>query len=139
MRAYKEACAKFGTKPGRLMCSYFTHFADDAAAERAARERQVRYYRECVIPSFPSDPATAPPSYRYFIGMVERLRQVKPEDLTENSVLIGAPRHMIDVLKKVEAAGFDEVILYFNVGLKPHRQVLDEMARFAEEVRPAFR
>ena len=40
----------------------------------AARERQIRYYRECVIPSFPSDPATAPPSYRYFIGMVERLQ-----------------------------------------------------------------
>jgi hypothetical protein len=27
-----------------------------------------------------------------------------------------------DTLKKVEAAGFDEVILYFNVLLKPHPQ-----------------
>ncbi len=88
--AVPRTCAKAGTKPGRLMCSYFTHFADDPAQELAARERQVRYYRECVIPSFPSDPATAPPSYRYFIDMVERLRKVKPEDLTENSVLIGA-------------------------------------------------
>jgi len=41
-------------------------------------------------------------------------------------------------LKKVEAAGFDEVILYFNVGLKPHPQVKDEMARFMAEVAPAF-
>ncbi len=135
---YHETCAKSGTKPGRLMCSYFTHFADNPAQETEARERQVRYYRECVIPSFPSDPATAPPSYRYFIGMVDRLRQVKPEDLTENSVLIGPPARIVEILKKVEAAGFDEVILYFNVGLKPHRQVLDEMSRFAEEVRPAF-
>jgi len=135
---YREACVKAGTKPGRLMCSYFTHFADDPAQELAARERQVRYYRECVIPSFPSDPATAPPSYRYFIGMVERLRQVRPEDLTENSVLIGRPARITEILKKVEAAGFDEVILYLNVGLKPHRQVLDEMSRFEEEVRPAF-
>jgi hypothetical protein len=38
----------------------------------------------------------------------------------------------------VEAAGFDEVILYFNVGLKPHLQVKDEMARFMVEVAPAF-
>jgi len=136
---YHEACAKAGTRPGRLMCSYFTHFADDRAQELAARERQVRYYRECVIPSFPSDPATAPPSYRYFIGMVERLRQVRPEDLTENSVLIGRPAQITEILKKVEAAGFDEVILYINVGLKPHRQVLDEMSRFDEEVRPAFK
>jgi hypothetical protein len=41
-------------------------------------------------------------------------------------------------LKKVEAAGFSEVILYFNVGLKPHNQVKDEMARFMAEVAPAF-
>jgi hypothetical protein len=46
---------------------------------------------------------------------------------------------IIHVLKKVEAAGFDEVILYFNVGLKPHGQVKDEMARFMEEVAPFFR
>jgi len=135
---YRETCAAVGTKPGRLMCSYFTHFADDERQEAAARARQIRYYRECVIPSFPRDPATAPPSYRYFIGMVERLQKVRPEDLTENSVLLGSASRIADTLKKVEAAGFDEVILYFNVGLKPHAQVRDEMSRFAEEVRPAF-
>ena len=127
---YHESCAKFGTKPGRLMCSYFTHFADDKAQEDAQRARQIRYYKECVIPAFPGDPKTAPPSYRYFIDMVERLHKVKPEDLTENSVLIGSPARITETLKKVEAAGFSEVILYFNVGLKPHPQVKDEMARF---------
>ena len=87
---------------------------------------------------FPGDPTTAPPSYRYFIAMVERLHNVRPEDLTENSVLIGTPTHIADVLHKVEAAGFDEVILYFNVGLKPHPQVKDEMARFMQQVAPHF-
>ena len=81
-------------------------------------------------PAFPGDPKTAPPSYRYFIEIVERLQKVRPEDLTENSVLLGTPAHITDTLKKVEAAGFDEVILYVNVGLKPHPQVKDEMARF---------
>ena len=136
---YQQTCARHGTTPGRLMCSYFTHFADDDVQEQAARARQIRYYKECVIPAFPGDPATAPPSYRYFIAMVERLHNVRPEDLTENSVLLGSPAHIIDVLKQVEAAGFDEVILYFNVGLKPHSQVKDEMARFMEQVAPAFR
>jgi alkanesulfonate monooxygenase SsuD/methylene tetrahydromethanopterin reductase-like flavin-dependent oxidoreductase (luciferase family) len=135
---YHESCARFGTKPGRLMCSYFIHFADNKAQEDVQRARQIRYYKECVIPAFPSDPKTAPPSYRYFIGMVERLQKVKPEDLTENSVLIGSPAGITDTLKKVEAAGFEEVILYFNVGLKPHGQVKDEMARFMAEVAPAF-
>jgi len=135
---YHESCGKFGKAPGRLMCSYFAHFADGKAQEDAARARQIRYYRECVIPSFPGDPKTAPPSYRYFIGMVERLQQVKPEDLTENSVLLGSSAQITDVLKKVEAAGYAEVILYFNVGMKPHAQVKEEMDRFMREVAPAF-
>ena len=135
---YHESCAKYGTKPQRLMCSYFTHFADDAASEQAQRARQIRYYKECVIPSFPGDPRTAPPSYRYFIDMVERLHKVKPEDLTENSVLIGNSARITEILKKVEAAGFDEVILYFNVGMKPHKMVKEEMDRFMSEVAPHF-
>jgi alkanesulfonate monooxygenase SsuD/methylene tetrahydromethanopterin reductase-like flavin-dependent oxidoreductase (luciferase family) len=135
---YHETCARHGTSPRPLMCSYFTHFADNKAEEDAQRARQVRYYKECVIPSFPGDPKTAPPSYRYFIDMVDRLKKVRPEDLTENSVLLGSPARIIETLKKVEAAGIREVILYFNVGLKPHSQVKDEMARFMEEVAPAF-
>ena len=70
--------------------------------------------------------------------MVNKLSKVRPEDLTENSVLIGSPQSIIDTLKKVEDAGIEEVILYFNVGQKPHQQVKDEMARFMEEVAPAF-
>ena len=137
-RMYSEACADHGHPRGRLMCSYFLHFADNAAEEAAARERQIRYYKECVIAAFPGDPKDAPPSYRYFIEMVERLKKVRGEDLTENSVLIGSPARITEILKKVEAIGFDEVILYFNVGLKPHQQVKDEMARFMSEVAPAF-
>lgn len=135
---YKESCAKFGTKPQRLMCSYFTHFADNKEQEAAQRARQIRYYKECVIPALPGDPKTAPPTYRYFVDMVARLEKVRPEDLTENSVLIGSAQQITDTLKKVQAAGFDEVILYFNVGLKPHQQVKEEMARFKEQVKPAF-
>jgi alkanesulfonate monooxygenase SsuD/methylene tetrahydromethanopterin reductase-like flavin-dependent oxidoreductase (luciferase family) len=135
---YKETCAKHGTKPGRLMCSYFTHFADTPQQEAEQRARQIRYYKECVIAALPGDPKTAPPSYRYFIDMVAKLQQARPEDLTENAVLIGSPSSITSTLKKAEAAGFDEVILYFNVGIKPHAQVKDEMARFMAEVAPNF-
>jgi alkanesulfonate monooxygenase SsuD/methylene tetrahydromethanopterin reductase-like flavin-dependent oxidoreductase (luciferase family) len=135
---YHETCTRHDRAPGRLMCSYFIHFADTKAEEEAARARQIRYYQECVIAAFPGDPRTAPPSYRYFVGMVERLRNVGPADLTENSVLLGSPAEITETLKKVEAADFDEVILYFNVGLKPHPQVKDEMARFMAQIAPAF-
>ena len=135
---YHQTCVKHGQSPGRLMCSYFIHLADTIEEEEAARARQIRYYKECVIAAFPGDPKTAPPSYRYFVGMVEKLGNVRPADLTENSVLLGSPAQIVDTLKRVEATGFDEVILYFNVGLKPHAQVKDEMARFMAEVAPAF-
>jgi alkanesulfonate monooxygenase SsuD/methylene tetrahydromethanopterin reductase-like flavin-dependent oxidoreductase (luciferase family) len=135
---YRETCARHGKPAGRLMCSYFLHFADTPEAEAAARARQIRYYKECATAAFPGDPATAPPSYRYFIEIVDRLTKVRPQDLGENSVLIGSPAQITDILKKVEAAGIDEVILYVNVGLKPHPQVRDEMARFMAEVAPAF-
>ena len=135
---YHESCARYGQEPRRLMCSYFIHFADNKAQEDAQRARQIRYYRECVIPALPGDPKSAPPSYRYFVDMVARLQQLRSEDLTENSVLLGTPEGIAATLKKVEAAGFSEVILYFNVGLKPHHQVKDEMARFMAEVAPAF-
>jgi alkanesulfonate monooxygenase SsuD/methylene tetrahydromethanopterin reductase-like flavin-dependent oxidoreductase (luciferase family) len=127
-----------GKPAGRMICSYFVHFADDMAQEMEARRRQLRYFQECVVPALPGDPKTAPPTYRYFVGMVANLNSMKPEDLTENSVLLGKPEHMIETLKKAEAAGFEEVICYFNVGLKPHAQVKDEMQRFMEEVAPAF-
>jgi alkanesulfonate monooxygenase SsuD/methylene tetrahydromethanopterin reductase-like flavin-dependent oxidoreductase (luciferase family) len=135
---YDEAWHRAGNPPGRLMCSYFLHFADTPAEEAAARARQVRYYKECAIAAFPGDLASAPPSYRYFVEIVERLHKVEPADLSENSVLLGTPAQIIDTLKNVEAAGVAEVILYVTVGLKPHAQVKHEMARFAAEVAPHF-
>ena len=104
----------------------------------AARVHQIRYFQECALTALPGDARTAPPSYRYFIDMVERLRRLQPQDLTENSVLFGVAAQIAEVLKKVEDVGFDEAILYFNVGLKPHSQIKDEMARFMAEMAPAF-
>jgi hypothetical protein len=59
--------------------------------------------------------------YRYFIDIAERLQKVHAEQLRENSVC-SATQGITDTLKEVEAAGFGEVILYFNVGMKPHQQ-----------------
>jgi hypothetical protein len=52
--------------------------------------------------------------------------------------LLGRPVQFIEALKKVEVARLSEVILYFNIGLKPHSQVKNEMARFMAVVAPAF-
>jgi hypothetical protein len=138
-QVYRDACAAVGGKLGRLITSYFIHFADTPGEERAARERQLRYHQECTSPAFPGDPKTAPENYRYFQTIVNRYQTMKPEDFTDSAVLIGSSAQIADTLKaKVEQAGFDEVILYFNLGLKPHARVKDEMARFMAEVAPKF-
>jgi alkanesulfonate monooxygenase SsuD/methylene tetrahydromethanopterin reductase-like flavin-dependent oxidoreductase (luciferase family) len=136
---YREACAKAGKKPGKMTSSYFIHFADTPEEERAARERQMRYARECGGAVSPGDRDTAPKTYDYYHGFKERMKATRPEDLDDRAILLGKAPRIIETLKKMEAIGFDEVILYFNVGLKPHAQVKEEMARFMEEVAPAFK
>ncbi len=138
VRFYKEACARHGTRPGRITSSYFIHFADTPEEERAARARQLRYARECGGAVSPGDRKTAPASYSYFLDFKEKMQAAGPEALDDRWILLGRPQRIIETLKRMEALGFDEVILYFNVGLKPHAQVKDEMARFMEEVAPAF-
>ena len=135
---YKDACAKNGKKPGRLVSSYFIHFADTPEEERAARERQMRYARECGGAVSPGTRETAPATYAYYHDFKDRMRNTRAEDLVHRSVLLGKAPRIIETLKGMEALGFDEIILYFNVGLKPHAQVKDEMTRFMEEVAPAF-
>jgi alkanesulfonate monooxygenase SsuD/methylene tetrahydromethanopterin reductase-like flavin-dependent oxidoreductase (luciferase family) len=120
------------------MCSYFIHIADTPAEEQYGRERLIAYFKDALIAAFPGDPRTAPPTLQYFVKIVEVLRNMQPGDLTSNSMLVGSPQQIIDTLKTVEAAGISEVILYFNYGLKPHAQVKEQMARFAEEIQPAF-
>ena len=135
---YREACARYGTKPGRMVSSYFLHFADTPAERQAAMARQIRYWRECGGAVSVGTRATAPKSYDYYFDFKEKMLQTAPEEITDKAVLLGSAAQIIETLKSLEAIGFSEVILYFGVGLKPHQQVKDEMARFMAEVAPAF-
>lgn len=136
--AYRDACLRAGNAPRKAMCSYFIHIAESDAEEDYGRETLMNYFRHCVLPAFPKDPAKAPPTMQYFMKIVEILRGMRKETLSDKSILLGPPAKIVQTLKRVEAAGIEEVILYFNVGLKPHTQVKDEMARFMSEVAPAF-
>jgi hypothetical protein len=63
---------------------------------------------------------------------------MKKEDLSDKSILLGSPQKIVETLKRVEASGIDEVILYFNVGRKPHALVKEQMHRFMREIAPHF-
>ena len=137
--SYREACAKAGNKPGRAMCSYFIYIADDAKGEDYGRQTQMDYFNHCVLQAFPQKPEDAPPTMQYFMKIVEILKNMKKEDLSERSILLGSPAKIVETLKKVEKSGVEEVILYFNVGNKPHALVKEQMHRFMEEIAPQFK
>ena len=71
VEAYKEACEKYGTKPGRMMCSYFIYIGDKPEEEEYGRARQIAYFNECCLPAFIKKPEEAPPTMQYFLKIVE--------------------------------------------------------------------
>ena len=136
--SFHELGAKHGGAQRRAMCSYFIHIADTPAEEAYGREALIRYFHDALISAFPADPAKVPPTYRYFLEIVDILKNMRAESLTSKSILTGSPQKIIDDLKAVEAAGVSEVILYFNYGLKPYAMVTEQMDRFARDIMPAF-
>jgi len=136
--AYREGCIAEGHKPGRAMCSYFVYIADNPKEEDYGRESQLRYFKECALPAFNFKAGEAPPTMHYFLKLTDILTNMKKEDLSDKSILLGSPQQIIDSLKKVEATGIEEVILYFNVGCKPHNMVKEQMHRFMEQIAPHF-
>jgi alkanesulfonate monooxygenase SsuD/methylene tetrahydromethanopterin reductase-like flavin-dependent oxidoreductase (luciferase family) len=138
VETYREACVKAGKKPGRAMCSYFIYIADDDQQEDYGRRTQMDYFNHCVIQAFPQKKEDAPPTMQYFMKIVDILKNLKKEDLSDKSILLGSPQKIVDTLKRVEKAGIDEVILYFNVGNKPHQLVKEQMQRFMQDIAPHF-
>ena len=136
--AYRATCAKAGVKPGRAMCSYFIHIADTPAEDDYGREGLMRYFEHAVKPAFVQAPGKTPPTMLYFQKINEILAGMRKENLSDKSILLGPPATIIETLKRVEAAGIEEVILYFNVGAKPHAMVIAQMEKFMATVAPAF-
>src|SRR5712671_579455 len=140
VRVYRDTCETAFKRPmRRAMCSYFVHIALTPAEEQYGKEALVRYFQDALIAAFPSASGEkVPPTYKYFVDIVNILRDMRPEKLTDKSILCGSPQHIVDTLKKVEAAGIAEVILYFNYGQKPHAEVKEQMDRFMRDVAPHF-
>jgi alkanesulfonate monooxygenase SsuD/methylene tetrahydromethanopterin reductase-like flavin-dependent oxidoreductase (luciferase family) len=136
--AYRAECARYGRAPRRTSCSYFIHIADTPREERYGRERLISYFKDALISAFPSNPQTVPPTLRYFLDIVRIMENMKAEDLTSKSILLGTPERIIADLRTIEASGIGEVILYFNYGLKPPELVKEQMRRFMTEIAPAF-
>src|SRR5690606_15284325 len=112
--------------------------ADTPQEEAYGREALIRYFHDALIAAFPSDAKTVPPTYKYFVGIVETLRNMRPESLTSKSVLVGPTQKSIDELKQIEASGISEVLVYFNYGQKPDAMVREQMPSLMTDIAPDF-
>lgn len=133
--AFRDLAAQAGHPRPRVMCSYFCAIVDDAAEKRRAQERLMMYLRGAAPALF--DRAKPPPPHMaYMADVVATLDRLDPGDLGERSFICGSPDECVAALKRVEAAGIDEVVLYFHFGALDHRQTTRMMERFAREVMP---
>ncbi len=129
---------KAGFKNKKAACSYFINVTESPEETERTKERMLRYFSG-LVPAFPGDPKKAPPHISYFVEIVERLKNLKTNDLSEQSIIVGDAEYVTEALKRVEATGLDEVILYFDFGGLSHRETLSAMERFAKYVMPHFK
>jgi alkanesulfonate monooxygenase SsuD/methylene tetrahydromethanopterin reductase-like flavin-dependent oxidoreductase (luciferase family) len=136
-RESKRMARDAGHPDPKVMCSYFVSVSHTAEETDRARVRLLHYLHS-ILPVFPSDRRTAPPHIAYFVDIVERLKAMKADQVSDRSIVTGDVEHCIEVLKRCEEGGISEVILYFNFGELGHRDTLKSMERFAREVMPHF-
>ncbi|MBN9050196.1 MAG: LLM class flavin-dependent oxidoreductase [Rhizobiales bacterium] len=135
---YREGCVTNGHKPGFVTSSIFLHFADTPEREAAARERQIRFFKENALPSMRTSASAKTNSYDYWQDMAARVAAMQPKDLVSGNVLLGSSQQIVDSVARFEAMGIEELGLYVNIGLKDPVQTKEEMQRFMEEVAPHF-
>jgi alkanesulfonate monooxygenase SsuD/methylene tetrahydromethanopterin reductase-like flavin-dependent oxidoreductase (luciferase family) len=138
--AYREICDRRCVEPRRIKCSYFIHIGDSQRDRDEARGRLVNYFSMAGMRKKTSQGGgiALPPTMSYFAEIGKKLADPKLEDFDDNAILLGSPAQIVDRLAAVEAMGVEEVILYFNFGLKPDAMVREQMDRFMAEIAPVF-
>lgn len=136
--AYREICDQAGRTPRGIKCSYFIYIGDRPGDMEAGRERLVNYFTLSGLRKKGEMGAKLPPTMGYYRKIGEALSDLKPDDLGDNSILLGSPQQIIDTLKGVEAIGLEEVMLYFNFGRLEDSAVREQMDRFMADIAPAF-
>ena len=134
---FNDLSNKHGFTDKKASCSYFINVTETQEETEETKLRMLKYFNG-LVPAFPSDPSKAPPNIRYFAEIVDKLKDLKTTDLSDKSIIVGDADHVIKELKKVEATGLDEVILYFDFGGLSHKDTMISMERFGKDVMPHF-
>jgi len=122
----------------KASCSYFINVVETPEEEEATKQRMLKYFTG-LVPAFPEDPSKAPPNIRYFAEIVENLKSMTTDKLSDKSIIVGDAEYVTEKLKEIEKAGLDEIILYFDFGGLSHKETMKSMERFATKVLPHFK
>lgn len=137
VKSFQKESEKHGFKNRQAKCSFFLNVVETKEEEIATKERMLKYFTG-LVPAFPGDPETAPPHIRYFVDIVEKLKTMQVDDLSENSIIVGDAEYVTEKLKEIEETGIEEVIIYFDFGGLSHKETLAAMERFSTQVMPHF-
>ena len=134
---FKKEATAAGYPDTQAMCSYFCNVTYDEVETLRTKERLLKYFHG-IMPALPQEREKTPPHIQYFVDITTRLKAMSPTDLGERSIITGDPDHCLRVLKDLEAAGIQEVILYFNFGGLHHDETIQSMERAARHLLPHF-
>jgi alkanesulfonate monooxygenase SsuD/methylene tetrahydromethanopterin reductase-like flavin-dependent oxidoreductase (luciferase family) len=113
----------------RLMLSRVTLAARDERHARRLLEHAYDYY--CRFDNVFTGPGIVDH------GLIAELPGTRTIEQLNENLLIGTPQQLIDRIAPYAELGLDDLIVNVNVGM-PQEERLECMARFAEEVMPAF-
>ena len=136
MARFDDACSAFdGPRPKIMLLHHAYVSADKADSERAAKQLS-RFYNYFGAWFQNKKPVRQ--------GLIERLGE---EEMAANegmspavmraNLAIGTAPEMIDRLKRYEDLGYDEYSFWIDSGM-PHEQKRASLARFIDDVMPAF-
>ncbi|MBI3245831.1 MAG: LLM class flavin-dependent oxidoreductase [Deltaproteobacteria bacterium] len=117
------------------------YVADTEAAIRQTVEPSFMHYFRTVSHQARLGQRDQSASYAYLKDVRKRMDSIQWEEVDATMALYGPPEVCIGKIQQAyERCRMDQLICWFNPGgLVPHRQVLESMRRFAEEVMPAVR
>ncbi len=137
IQTFNQISAENGFTDRKASCSYFINVVETKEEEEETKRRMLKYFTG-LVPAFPEDPSKAPPNIRYFAEIVDQLKNMTTDSLSDKSIIVGDAEYVTQKLKEIEATGLDEVILYFDFGGLSHQDTMKAMERFAKQVMPHF-
>ena len=82
-----------------------------------------------------------PDSYRFAVDAVqtERADKTAEDHLASGAFAMGNPDTIIEVMKKYQAAGVDQVLCFVQPGRLEHTRIMDSIKLMGRHVIPYFR